>query len=183
MLLRDIIFQNYCHSPYRTTDCNYCISFNTETAALQQHTAKPGCPGVAGRWRQQSHHCAPLISPSRKMQSFCDCCRQKSLIIRYVFLKNAMEYAGHLYSFMQWNCGNLQKLRFDKKDKKSDCPLFSLGYYLNVKSHFLLLPMISKLHHRKCWEYLSSHLVLFQILTYCSNLHNTDESDKFCSFT
>jgi len=39
------------------------------------------------------------------------------------------------------NCGNLQKLRFDEKEKKSDSPntLFSLGYYLNVKSHFLLL--------------------------------------------
>ena len=38
------------------------------------------------------------------------------------------------------NCVNL------KKRKKSDSPntLFSLGYYLNVKSHFLLLPMISK---------------------------------------
>ena len=34
MLLQAIIFQNYCHSPYRTTDSNYCISFNTETAAL-----------------------------------------------------------------------------------------------------------------------------------------------------
>ena len=59
------------------------------------------------------------------------------------------------------NCGLM------KKRKKSDSPntLFSLGYYLNVKSHFLLLPMISSiLHHRKCWEYLSSQLVLFQTL-------------------
>ena len=51
------------------------------------------------------------------------------------------------------NCGLM------KKRKKSDSPntLFSLGYYLNVKSHFLLLPMISSiLYHRKCWEYLSS---------------------------
>jgi len=31
MLLQAIIFQNYCHSPFRTTDRNYFISFNTET--------------------------------------------------------------------------------------------------------------------------------------------------------
>lgn len=30
MLLRAIIFQNYCHSPYRITDSNYFISFNNE---------------------------------------------------------------------------------------------------------------------------------------------------------
>ena len=47
--MRAIIFQNYCHSPYRTTDSYYFISFNTETAALPQYSAKPGCPAAAGR--------------------------------------------------------------------------------------------------------------------------------------
>jgi hypothetical protein len=43
-------------------------------------------------------------------------------------------------------CGNLRKLRFDKRGEKSDSPntLFSLGYYLNIKSNFLLLSMINK---------------------------------------
>jgi len=39
--------------------------------------------------------------------------------------------------------------------------LFSLDYYLNVKSHFLLLPMISKrIHHRKCCfiSHLNKHI-------------------------
>ena len=73
--------------------------------------------------------------------------------------KNAMEYAGYLCNFMRWNCRNLQKLRdlqksagtckncsLMKKRIKSDSPntLFSLGYYLDVKTHFLLLPKISK---------------------------------------
>ena len=31
MLPQPIIFQNDCHSPHRTTDSNYFISFNTET--------------------------------------------------------------------------------------------------------------------------------------------------------
>ena len=67
--------------------------------------------------------------------------------MRHVFLKNAMEYVGYLCHFMQRR--NLQKLReFAKiartckncglmnKKRKSDSPntLFSLGYYLNVKS-------------------------------------------------
>ena len=37
-MLQAFIFQNECHSPYRTTDSYYLISFNTETAALRQHT-------------------------------------------------------------------------------------------------------------------------------------------------
>ena len=59
MLLQAIIFQNYCHSSYRTTDRNYFISFYTvlTTAGLQQYTAKPGCPAAAGRWRQLSFYC------------------------------------------------------------------------------------------------------------------------------
>ena len=78
-----------------------------------------------------------LCYPFQKNVFFCDCCRQKSLIMWHIFLK----VAGTCK-----NCGNLQKLRYDEKEKKGDSPntLFSLGYYLNVKSHFLLLPMISK---------------------------------------
>ena len=62
-----------------------------------------------------------------------------------------MEYAGYLCNEIAGackNCGNLQKLRFDekveKKKKRFPQHLFSLGYYLNVKSHFLLLLMIIK---------------------------------------
>ena len=50
-----------------------------------------------------------LVLPE-KCGVFCDCCGQKSLIMRHIFLKNAMEYAGYLCNFMRWNCGNLQKL-------------------------------------------------------------------------
>jgi len=34
----------------------------------------------------------------------------------------------------------------EKEKKQSDSPntLFSLGYYINIKTHILLLPMISK---------------------------------------
>ena len=40
-----------------------------------------------------------LHSPSRKMQFFCDCCGQKSLIMRHIFLKNVMEYTGIFMQF------------------------------------------------------------------------------------
>ena len=63
---------------------------------------------------------------------------------------------------MRWNCGNSRKNVGTcenwglKKRGKSDSPitLFSLGYYLNVKSNFLLLSMKNKHTHRKCSEYL-----------------------------
>ena len=61
------------------------------------------------------------------------------------------------------NCKNCSLMK--KMKNNSPNTLLSLGYYLNVKSNFLLLSMISSiLHHRKCWEYLSSQLVLFQTL-------------------
>ena len=43
--------------------------------------------------------CNILVMSFQKF--FCDCCGQKSLIMRHVFLKTAMEYAGHLCNFMQ----------------------------------------------------------------------------------
>ena len=48
MLLWAIIFLNYGHSTYGTTDSNYFISFTTEAAAFWQHTATPGGPAAAG---------------------------------------------------------------------------------------------------------------------------------------
>ena len=121
------------------------------------------------------------------------------------------------------NAGTCENCGLMKKRGKSDFPntLFSLGYYLNVKSHFLLLSMINKhttsqkvlgiftiynLTWRagcrlawltlspqslwikasaKCpnckWEYLSSHLVLFETLKHGSNLQKIEYN--FCSFT
>ena len=64
----------------------------------------------------------PLLSVLPEKEFFCDCCGQKSLIMRHIFLKNAMEYAGYLWNFMWWNCGNLQKLWFDEKERKKWFP-------------------------------------------------------------
>ena len=91
-------------------------------------------------WRRFSVHEKTLFwlhrarviyqSLQKNADFFCDCCGQKSLILRHVFLKNAMEYAGYFCNFMRWNCGNLQKLQFDEKEKKK---IDSLGYNLNVQ--------------------------------------------------
>ena len=84
------------------------------------------------------------------------------------------------------NCGNLTiNCGLMKKRKKSDSPktLYSLGYSLNVKSNFLLLPMISK--HTTSQKVLG----IFEFSSWFisdlngSNLQNIDELDKFCNFT
>ena len=67
----------------------------------------------------------------QKNAFFCDFWRQKSLIMRHVLLKNAMEYAiWYLCNFMRW--GNLQKLRFDEKEKKKLFPQHLLFHDVHV---------------------------------------------------
>ena len=53
----------------------------------------------------------------KNAEFFCDCCRQISLIMRNIFLKNVMEYAGYLCNFMRWNCE-----RRKKKERKKVIP-------------------------------------------------------------
>ena len=114
--------------------------------------------------RQRS--CRQLSVPPEKCGFFLWFMQPKILdYVAHFFLKNAMKCAAYLCNFMQWNCRNLQKMQelaekcgnlqnavtchkcgLMKKRGKSDSPntLFSLGYYLNVKSHFLLLSMKNK---------------------------------------
>ena len=41
---------------------------------------------------------------------FCDLCGQKSLIMRHVFLKNAMKYAAFLCDEIAGTCGKMREL-------------------------------------------------------------------------
>jgi len=54
---------------------------------------------------------------------------------------------------MHWNMQDIYAMKKRKK-KVFFFHLFSLGYYINVKSHFLLLPMISKhtKHHSRIYN-------------------------------
>ena len=66
-----------------------------------------------------------LISPSRKMQSFfVIVAGQKSLIMRHIFLKNAMEYA--IYDIYAILCdeiaGTCKNCSLMKKRKNKDSP-------------------------------------------------------------
>jgi len=75
---------------------------------------------------------------AEKLGGFCDCCGQKSLIMRPVFFKNAMEYAEfmQLYIEIAGTCKNCSLMKIEEK-KLFPYTLFSLSYYLDVKSYFL----------------------------------------------
>ena len=98
MLLRAIIFQNDCHSPHRTSDSSYLISFDTETASLRQYTAKPGCPavGLHGKlyrdvvlsWTKLN--CERASFTNARMNAFTVTCR--NTYVQFTFAQNMNKF-------------------------------------------------------------------------------------------